>query len=94
MWVATHPATTILASVALCGLFGLGLLNFRQETNMVRLWLPQVKIENLFFNVCRIQILCNTWPGCGSKGRQTQDTGAVQTHKTCLRLTSGITPSY
>ena len=45
MWVASNPATTILASVALCGIFGLGLLNFRQETNMVRLWLPQVKME-------------------------------------------------
>ena len=77
MWVASNPATTILASVALCGLFGLGLLNFHQETNMVRLWLPQVKyqIETQCYNVCRTQILWNTWPGCGRRALQTQDIG-------------------
>ena len=47
IWVASHPAKTILASFALCGLFGLGLLNFHQETNMVRLWFPQVKYQLL-----------------------------------------------
>ena len=41
-WVASHPVATILASVAVCGVFALGLINFHQETNMVRLWLPQV----------------------------------------------------
>ena len=49
-WVASHPGATILASVAVCGLFSLGLLNFQQETNMVRLWLPQVreKVQNIW----------------------------------------------
>ena len=52
-WVASHPVATILASVAVCGVFALGLINFHQETNMVRLWLPQVKeqIETSFY-VC------------------------------------------
>ena len=76
-WVASHPVATILASVAVCGVFALGLINFHQETNMVRLWLPQVKeqIETSFYNVCRTQILCNTWPGCGRRALQTQDIG-------------------
>ena len=76
-WVASHPVATILASVAVCGVFALGLINFHQETNMVRLWLPQVKeqTETSFYNVCRTQILCNTWLGCGSRALQTRDTG-------------------
>ena len=39
--VASYPLTTILASVAICGVFGIGLINFHEEKNMVRLWLPQ-----------------------------------------------------
>ena len=42
--VASYPITTILASVAICGVFGIGLVNFHEEKNMVRLWLPQVMV--------------------------------------------------
>ena len=77
-WVASHPGATILASVAVCGLFSLGLLNFQQETNMVRLWLPQVagKFAKYLGNkVHRSQTSCSTWPGCGRGGQQTRDIG-------------------
>ena len=77
-WVASHPGATILASVAVCGLFSLGLLNFQQETNMVRLWLPQVSGKNAKYlgnKVHRSQTSCSTWPGCGRGGQQTRDIG-------------------
>ena len=62
-WVASHPVATILASVAVCGVFALGLINFHQETNMVRLWLPQVKeqIETSF-------IMCSGFRFCATHG--------------------------
>jgi len=40
-FVSTHPFSVIIASVLLCGFCGVGLLEFNNETNMVKLWIPQ-----------------------------------------------------
>ena len=43
--LALSGLQVILASLTVCGLCGTGLIAFSTETNMVRLWLPQVKCE-------------------------------------------------
>ena len=40
-WVATNPKKTILASMAVVMICGIGILNFHNEANMVKLWIPR-----------------------------------------------------
>ena len=39
-WIACHPKKTILGSLLVVALCSVGILQFHNETSMVKLWIP------------------------------------------------------